>query len=335
MVVATGAWEKRGDRRQRRVVAVTGGAGYIGSVLVRRLARPGAQVRVIERFLYGDGAIRDLLPHPNLSLVIADFRQPHGLDGAIAGADAVVHLGAIVGEVACALDEDFALSTNVEGTKLIANLCRAHGVARLVFASMCEIDGAGDGTVDESSPPHPASLYARSKLAAERLLLDRPDRRTASVVLRLADAYGVPLSPALRSGGECGGRPTPLCWVAPRLVATGGGRSCMWMMPPVPVQAVEPRLSGWPIGFSMSARMRRRQVRELARTCGRRCRRPRCGSPRISLASAAVATRCARWWVSSRSAALPRGSPSCCSVSMGRSGAGGIRITITERIWSG
>jgi nucleoside-diphosphate-sugar epimerase len=208
--------EPRSDRRRQRVVAITGGGGYIGSVLVRRLLDRGHQVRVIERFLYGDGAIRDLLPHPNLSLTLADFRQPHGLDRTFAGVDAVVHLGAIVGDAACALDEHLALSTNVEATNLIANLCRVLGVPRLVFASTWGVYSANDVVLDELAVPNPGSLYARSKLAAERLLLDSPDRRTAPVILRLADVYGVSYRPrfdlavnALIAGAVTNGRAAP------------------------------------------------------------------------------------------------------------------------------
>lgn len=185
----------RGDRRRRRVVAVTGGAGYIGSLLVRRLLDRGYQVRVVERFLYGDAAIRDLLLHPNLALALADFRQPRGLERAFDGADAVVHLGAIVGEPACALDEAFTRGTNLEATDLIAQVCRAVGVPRLVFASTCSVYGASDETLDEGSALSPVSLYARSKIAAERTLLDHPDDRTAPVVLRFATAYGASYRP--------------------------------------------------------------------------------------------------------------------------------------------
>ncbi len=186
---------RRGDRRQQRVVAVTGAAGYIGSLLVRRLLDRGYQVRVVERFLYSDLAIRDMLQHPNLSLTIADFRQARGLAQAFEGADTVVHLGAIVGDPACALDESFTLSTNLEATDLIANLCRTLGVPRLVFASTCSVYGASDEILDEESALNPVSLYARSKIAAERLLLEDPDERTAPVVLRFATAYGASYRP--------------------------------------------------------------------------------------------------------------------------------------------
>jgi nucleoside-diphosphate-sugar epimerase len=107
----------------------------------------------------------------------------------------VVHLGAIDGEAACALDEPFTLSTNVEATGLIAERCGALGVPRLVFASTCDVYGAGGEVVDEATPPNPASCFARSKLAAERLLLDRAEGRTAPVIVRLGDAYGVSYRP--------------------------------------------------------------------------------------------------------------------------------------------
>lgn len=186
---------RRGDRRAQRTVVVTGAAGYIGSLLVRRLLDRDYKVRVVERFLYGDAALRDLWAHPNLALTIADFRQPQGLARVFEGADTVVHLGAIVGDPACAIDDAFTLSTNLEATDLIASICRTVGVPRLVFASTCSVYGASDEVLDEESSLNPVSLYARSKIAAERLLLEHPDTRTAPVVLRFATAYGASYRP--------------------------------------------------------------------------------------------------------------------------------------------
>jgi nucleoside-diphosphate-sugar epimerase len=102
----------------------------------------------------------------------------------------VLHLGAIVGDPACALDERLTLSTNLEATRLVTGLCRALGVPRLVFASTCSVYGASDEILDECSALNPVSLYARSKIAAEEELLGGADDRTAPVVLRFATAYG-------------------------------------------------------------------------------------------------------------------------------------------------
>lgn len=181
---------QRGDRRRQRIVVVTGGAGYIGALAVRRLLDRGYRVRVVDDLLYGDGALRAVLAHPNLSLIVTDFRRHEGLAGAIEGADGVLHLGAIVGDPACALDEALTLGTNLEATRLIAGLCRALGVPRLVFASTCSVYGASEEILDEGSALNPVSLYARSKIAAEEALLGAHDARTAPVVLRFATAYG-------------------------------------------------------------------------------------------------------------------------------------------------
>ena len=178
------------DRRHQRTVVVTGGAGYIGSLVVRRLLERGYRVRVLEGLLYGDAPIRDVLAHPNLELRIADLRRHDLVAAALDGADAVLHLGAIVGDAACALDEGFTLSVNLEATRLIAGLCRSIGVPRLVFASTCSVYGASEEVLSEDSALNPVSLYARSKIAAERELLESTDSRCTPVVLRFATAYG-------------------------------------------------------------------------------------------------------------------------------------------------
>ena len=92
-------------------VLVTGAAGYIGSILARRLLGRGYRVRVLDRLMYGDDAIRDILSHPRLEMVVADFRDPMIASRAVRGVRAIVHLGAIVGDPACAIDEDFTIGT--------------------------------------------------------------------------------------------------------------------------------------------------------------------------------------------------------------------------------
>lgn len=173
-----------------RIVLVIGGAGYVGSLLVRRLLVRGYNVRVLDRLLYGGEAIQELAGHPRFELVVADARRTDQVARAIAGVDAVVHLAAIVGDAACALDERLAVETNVEATRIVAEACRTDGVPRLIFASTCSVYGASEDVVDERSPLNPVSLYAETKIAAESVLLDRQGDAFAPVILRFGTAYG-------------------------------------------------------------------------------------------------------------------------------------------------
>jgi nucleoside-diphosphate-sugar epimerase len=171
-------------------VLVTGAAGYIGSILLRRLLDRGYRVRVLDRLMYGDDAIRAILHHPRLDLLVADFRDPAVAARAVAGVSAVVHLGAIVGDPACAIDADFTIGTNFEATRIIANAAARAGVRRFLFGSTCSVYGASEARLDEQSALNPVSLYADTKIAAERALLNMGSPSFAPVILRFATAYG-------------------------------------------------------------------------------------------------------------------------------------------------
>lgn len=171
-------------------ILVTGAAGYIGSLLVRRLLDLGYRVRVLDRLMYGDDAIRDVLHHPRMEMIIADFRDRAVVAHAVAGANAVIHLGAIVGDPACAIDEGFTIDTNFEATCIIANAAKQAGIRRFIFGSTCSVYGASEETLDEHSALNPVSLYANTKIAAERALLDLCDDGFAPVIMRFATAYG-------------------------------------------------------------------------------------------------------------------------------------------------
>lgn len=174
----------------RGTVLVTGGAGYIGSILVRRLVERGYRVRVLDRLMYGDSAIRALYGDDRLEMIVGDFRDRAVVMEAIAGVDAVLHLGAIVGDPACAINEDFTIRTNFDATRMLAEVCKQTGVRRFIFASTCSVYGASDDMLDESAALNPVSLYANTKIAAERALLKMRDMAFAPVILRFATAYG-------------------------------------------------------------------------------------------------------------------------------------------------
>ena len=176
----------------RRVenILVIGGAGYIGSVLVRQLLARGYRVRVLDRLMFGREPILDLSLLPGFELLPGDFRNIHILQKATQQMDAIIHLGAIVGDPACALDERAALETNYEGTARITQIAKDLGLSRVVFASTCSVYGASSHTVDETAIPRPVSLYGATKADSEKILLASASDSLHPTVLRIGTAFG-------------------------------------------------------------------------------------------------------------------------------------------------
>ena len=171
-----------------------GGAGYIGSVLTGALAEAGHDVVVVDDFIYAtDGVGR---PMPSASVIRADFRDERVLRSVLPGADAVVHLGGLVGEPACAVNETLTVELNFAAPVLAGEVARDLGVPRYVFFSTCSVYGRQEGLVTEDTLPNPLSSYAWTKLNAERRLAELLRGRAGLAVLRLATVFG--LSPRMR-----------------------------------------------------------------------------------------------------------------------------------------
>ncbi len=175
---------------ERRVLVV-GGAGYIGSGLLPRLLSKGYKVRLLDAFIYGEDAIRECIGHRNLEVIKGDFRSAPNLVRGMRGVGTVIHLGAIVGDPACALDEELTIEVNLLATRTIAEVAKAHGVTRFIFASTCSVYGANDALLNERSTLNPVSLYARSKIACERVLLSLAEKDFQPVILRFGTIYGL------------------------------------------------------------------------------------------------------------------------------------------------
>ena len=172
-------------------ILVIGGAGYIGSALLPMLLEKGYHVRLLDLLLYGTEPIAEWLSHPRLEVMQADLRQIDKVVEAMRDMDAVIHLGGIVGDPACALDEELTLEINLMATRMIAEVAKGTGVRHFIFASTCSVYGASDHMLDERSELNPVSLYARSKIASEKVLLKMADDRFAPVILRLGTIYGL------------------------------------------------------------------------------------------------------------------------------------------------
>ena len=181
-------------------VLVTGGAGYIGSVVVRLLLGEGYQVRVLDSLMYGGQALLALYHDDKFDFVRGDTRSADVVNNALDGIDAVVHLAAIVGDPACAQQPELARETNLDASLQLFERSQRRGVNRFIFASTCSNYGKmGDPSqyVTEGSELHPLSLYAETKVAVEKALLDAPVHNTPAVtVLRFATVFG--LSPRMR-----------------------------------------------------------------------------------------------------------------------------------------
>lgn len=181
-------------------VLVTGGAGYIGSVLVRLLIERGYEVRVIDNLSFGGESIVDLLNHPNFSFLKGDIREQSDIEKALRGVDYVAHLAAIVGDPACRKFPDEAKEINLEGSKKLYNLANELGVEKFVFASTCSNYGKMDDPnayVDENSKLAPISLYAETKVEVEKYILNQPKTNACKPTsLRFSTVYG--LSPRPR-----------------------------------------------------------------------------------------------------------------------------------------
>lgn len=180
-----------------RHVLITGGAGYIGSLLTAELLRNNFRVTVVDTLLFGGESLLGFWHHPNFHFVKADVTEPRAVKDAVRDhwpkPEAIVHLAAIVGFPACqAVGRQVAWRYNVDATKLVFEQAVDLGAQRFVFASTYSNYGLStNGPVNEESPLNPQSLYAETKIAAEEYLLAQKDSPTAPLLFRFATLYGI------------------------------------------------------------------------------------------------------------------------------------------------
>jgi nucleoside-diphosphate-sugar epimerase len=185
-----------GPLESSRRVLVVGGAGYLGSVLTKKLLRSGFRVRVLDNFLYGRRSLEPLAGDENLEIVEGDLRNIHTCVSSLAETDAVVLLAAIVGDPASKARPAETIETNVLAAQALASASKLHHINRFLYASTCSVYGIGAELLDEEAPLNPVSLYARTKIESEKIILGMGDEYFSPTILRMGTLYGY--SPRMR-----------------------------------------------------------------------------------------------------------------------------------------
>lgn len=189
-----------GNLNKMKKIALTGGAGYIGSVLARLLINKGYELTVIDNLEYGGNALIDMFNSEKFSFIKIDLTNKNELTNLnLENFDAVVHLAAIVGDPACKLYPEKAKSLNEDASKNLYELSEKYKVKKFIFASTCSNYGKmkdPDSYVNENSELSPISLYAETKVNVEKFLLNQKHNNYCKpTVLRFSTVYGLSMRP--------------------------------------------------------------------------------------------------------------------------------------------
>lgn len=170
-------------------ILVTGGAGYIGSVLVNELVMRGYNVTVIDNFIYGQTSLSHLCSHSNFNVHRMDVRDIDRIKPFLAQADVIIPLAGIVGAPACQQDEYTATSTNKNAVFDMLDCVSQQQLILMPTTNSAYGHGDINNYCDETSVLNPISLYAKDKVEVEQRLMQHP----SAISLRLATVFGMSL----------------------------------------------------------------------------------------------------------------------------------------------
>lgn len=178
-------------------VLVTGGAGYVGAVLVPKLLANGCKVKVLDLYLYGEDVFDSVKGHPNLDHVKGDIRDHALLERVLPGCQAVIHLACISNDPSFELDIELGKSINYDAFIDLVKVSKANGVSRFVYASSSSVYGIKEvPNVTEDLPLEPLTDYSKYKALCEEVLLKERAPGFAALIIRPATVCGY--SPRLR-----------------------------------------------------------------------------------------------------------------------------------------
>ena len=178
-------------------VLVTGGAGYVGAVLVPKLLEQGYRVKVLDLYMYGRHVLDSVADHPNLEQITGDIRDRALLERVMSGCDAVIHLACISNDPSFELDPELGKSINYDAFPTLVDVSKDSGVRRFVYASSSSVYGLKkEENVTENLPLQPLTDYSKFKAMCEEVLLKKREPGFVPLILRPATVSGY--SPRLR-----------------------------------------------------------------------------------------------------------------------------------------
>jgi len=178
-------------------VLVTGGAGYIGSVLVPKLLQKNYKVIVLDRLFFGIDGLKNMESNKNLQVVKGDIRDTSLIDKLTRGIDAIIHLAAISNDPSGELNPDLTVKVNYKATANLVKIAKKNGVRRFINASSSSVYGIKEEPdVTEELPLEPLTIYSKTKAWAEEVVRESADKTFTAVSIRCATVCGY--SPRMR-----------------------------------------------------------------------------------------------------------------------------------------
>lgn len=180
-----------------QTILVTGGAGYVGAVLIPKLLAKGYQVKVIDLYIYGEDVLSSVKGHPHLKEVKGDIRDRALLEREIPGTDAIIHLACISNDPSYELDPELGKSINYDAFVSLVEVAKKAGVKRFIYASSSSVYGIKDEPeVTEDLPLEPLTDYSKYKALCEEELLKAAANDFTVSIIRPSTVCGY--SPRLR-----------------------------------------------------------------------------------------------------------------------------------------